>query len=158
MNPNKNVVVVKTVKTVANPLPTQSAPTVKLDKRVFEGTVAGQKFLFLADTSSLSQVAEILPGHSAEEIALQNAAELVARARANQEAVKALFKAWREDKAKAYASSPKALAKAQASAEAKAVKAKASAAVKLEKSLAKAAEKAAKLEEKLAQLKAQQAK
>ncbi len=110
----------KTEKAVKSPV----AVPVKLDKQVFEGTVAGHKFLFLAGSPTLEKVAEVPAGKSAAEIALQNSAELVARAQANHEAVKSLYRSWVQAKKAERAASPEAIA---AKAEKDAAKARAKA-------------------------------
>ena len=106
---NQNEKGSKAAKAVAEKAAPEAAP-VKIDKQVFEGTVAGQKFLFLADQAILTPVAEVLPGETPEEIALKNSAEIVARAQANHEAVKALIREWVKAKKAAKASSPEAIA------------------------------------------------
>lgn len=124
--------------------------------QVFEGTIAGHKFLFRADRPVLETVTEVLPGQSAMELALANSAELVARAKANHDAVKALYKAWLADKKAQKNSSPEAIA---AKAEKDAVKARAKAdraavreAAKIEKAKARIEAKAEALRLKAASL------
>lgn len=108
---------------------------------VFEGTVAGQKFLFKADVPSLTSVAEIPKESTAAEIALANSLELVARAKANHTAVRALYREWVKAKKVERNASPEAIA-------AKAAKEADRSAKLLAKAEAKAQAKAEKLAEK----------
>ena len=127
--------------------------------KAFEGTIAGKKFLFLAEQETLERVAEIPAGQSAEVVALKNAVALVARAKANEKAVRALFKAWAADKRAVKAASPEAVAakaeKDAVRAQAKAIKAEARIIAKTEKAKEKAFAQAAKLEAALAALRQQ---
>ncbi len=126
---------------------------------VFQGTIAGKKFLFLADNPELTPVVEVPKDKTPEEVA-GIAHEIVARSRANHEAVKALIREWVKAQR---ANNPVFQAQLEAKAKRKAEKAQAlkeaKAIAKAEKSKARNEAKEAKaLEKNSAKLAKQQAK
>ena len=109
-------------------------------EKLFEGTIAGKKFLFQADSTTLDKVADVPPGKTAEEIAETLGAQIIARSKANHEAVKTLMREWvKGQRANSPVWQAKAQTKAKAKEEAKALKARAKAELKEQKALAKAA-------------------
>jgi uncharacterized membrane protein YqiK len=97
----------------------QAAKTTK----VFEGTIAGHKFLFVADKPELTPLKEVMPGVQPEKLAEEIGAEIIARSLANHEAVKSLMRQWIAAKKAERNNTPEALAQRKAKEDAKAAKA-----------------------------------
>ena len=106
------------------PAPTP-APEPQFDKQVWKGTIDGKAYLFLADSAELQKVAEIKPGELPHEVAAKHGAELIARAKADHEAVKTAIRMWVQAKRAEWLASPEGQAEMKAKTEAKAAKAKA---------------------------------